>query len=58
MTPVVTVAQRHVERFAQLQDHVAAGIGPPGLQHADMKALRFKAVEGVSRVAFAFDPER
>jgi len=29
-----------------------------GLKHANMKELRFKADDGVWRVAFAFDPER
>ena len=40
------------------------GLGRPhadtlaGSKHANMKELRFKAVDGVWRVAFAFDPER
>ena len=29
-----------------------------GSRHANMKELRFKAAEGVWRVAFAFDPSR
>ena len=29
-----------------------------GSRHANMKELRFKAADGVWRVAFAFDPER
>ena len=29
-----------------------------GSKHANMKELRFKAADGVWRVAFAFDPER
>lgn len=29
-----------------------------GSRHANMKELRFKAANGVWRVAFAFDPER
>jgi hypothetical protein len=29
-----------------------------GSHHANMKELRFKAVDGVWRVAFAFDPDR
>ena len=29
-----------------------------GSKHANMKELRFKAVAGVWRVAFAFDPQR
>ena len=29
-----------------------------GSKHANMKELRFKAADGVLRVAFAFDPER
>ena len=29
-----------------------------GSHHANMKELRFKAADGVWRVAFAFDPER
>ncbi|MCY1557444.1 putative toxin HigB2 [compost metagenome] len=29
-----------------------------GSKHANMKELRFKADDGVWRVAFAFDPER
>jgi hypothetical protein len=29
-----------------------------GSRHANMKELRFNAVDGVWRVAFAFDPER
>jgi len=29
-----------------------------GSKHANMKELRFTAVDGVWRVAFAFDPER
>lgn len=29
-----------------------------GSRHANMKELRFKAVDGVWRVAFAFDPRR
>ena len=40
------------------------GLGRPhadtlaGSKHANMKELRFKADDGVWRVAFAFDPER
>ena len=40
------------------------GLGRPhadtlaGAAHANMKELRFKAADGVWRVAFAFDPER
>lgn len=40
------------------------GLGRPhadtlaGSRHANMKELRFKAADGVWRVAFAFDPER
>jgi len=29
-----------------------------GSKHANMKELRFKAADGVWRLAFAFDPER
>jgi len=29
-----------------------------GSKHANMKELRFKANEGIWRIAFAFDPER
>ncbi len=29
-----------------------------GSKHVNMKELRFKAADGVWRVAFAFDPER
>ncbi|CAN5272520.1 type II toxin-antitoxin system RelE/ParE family toxin [soil metagenome] len=40
------------------------GLGRPhadtlsGSRHASMKELRFRATDGVWRVAFAFDPER
>jgi hypothetical protein len=40
------------------------GLGRPhvdtlaGSKHANMKELRFKAADGVWRVAFAFDPKR
>ena len=29
-----------------------------GSRHANMKELRFKAADGIWRVAFAFDPKR
>lgn len=59
---------------AEVQDELLAmtalleaygpGLGRPhadtlsGSRHANMKELRFKAADGVWRVAFAFDPER
>jgi len=50
----------HVEVLAEF----GPGLGRPhvdtlaGSRHANMKELRFKAADGVWRVAFAFDPER
>jgi ATP-dependent RNA helicase DeaD len=34
--PLITLAQRHVERLAQLQDHRPAGIGTGGFEEADV----------------------
>jgi hypothetical protein len=50
----------HVEVLAEF----GPALGRPhvdtlaGSRHANMKELRFKAADGVWRVAFAFDPER
>lgn len=54
------------ELLAQLQvlERFGPELGRPqvdtlnGSKHANMKELRFKADDGVWRVAFAFDPER
>jgi len=49
---------------ARLLEQFGPGLGRPridtldGSRHANMKELRFKAADGVWRVAFAFDPER
>ena len=41
-----------------LRGGAAAAAALAGSRHANMKELRFKAADGVWRVAFAFDPER
>ncbi len=43
--PRVAFAQRDVERFADLEDHLAAGMGPAGFEKADV-ALRDAGGEG------------
>lgn len=49
---------------ASLLETIGPQLGRPnvdtlnGSQHANMKELRFKAADGVWRVAFAFDPRR
>jgi hypothetical protein len=48
----------------KLLQHSGPQLGRPhadtlkGSKHANMKELRFKADDGVWRIAFAFDPER
>jgi hypothetical protein len=67
-------ADEHADLDEAVQDELAAMIkllavaGPTlkrpgadtldGSKHANMKELRFKAADGVWRVAYAFDPER
>ncbi|MBV9385210.1 MAG: type II toxin-antitoxin system RelE/ParE family toxin [Chroococcidiopsidaceae cyanobacterium CP_BM_ER_R8_30] len=49
---------------ASLLETIGPQLGRPnvdtlnGSQHANMKELRFKAADGVWRIAFAFDPRR
>jgi hypothetical protein len=67
-------AEEHADLDEAVQDELAAMVkllkvaGPTlkrpgadtlnGSKHANMKELRFKAANGVWRIAYAFDPER
>ncbi|MEM6414209.1 MAG: type II toxin-antitoxin system RelE/ParE family toxin [Pseudomonadota bacterium] len=57
---VKTVMEAHIALLAtfgpQLSRPQADTLN--GSRHANMKELRFKAADGVWRVAFAFDPDR
>jgi hypothetical protein len=53
-----------IEAHTKLLERFGPQLGRPhadtlkGSKHANMKELRFKAADGVWRVAFAFDPAR
>lgn len=56
--------QDEILAHARLIEKFGPGLGRPrvdtlkGSRHANMKELRFYVADGVSRVAFAFDPRR
>lgn len=56
--------QEAILAHAQLLKAFGPSLGRPrvdtlkGSKHSNMKELRFRAVDGVWRVAFAFDPKR
>ena len=58
------VVQNELMAHARLLQEFGPELGRPradtlnGSRHANMKELRFKASDGVWRVAFAFDPKR
>jgi hypothetical protein len=58
------VVQDELLAHARLLEEFGPQLGRPrvdtlnGSKHANMKELRFNAVNGVWRVAFAFDPKR
>lgn len=61
---LVDDVQDEILAHAELLATFGPALGRPhvdtlsGSRHANMKELRFRAADGVWRVAFAFDPER
>ncbi len=64
MNELVEEVQNELLAYAKLLENYGPSLRRPhadtlnGSSHANMKELRFKAGDGVWRVAFAFDPER
>lgn len=62
--PEFDAVQDELLAHARLLEEFGPTLGRPrvdmlnGSRHANMKVLRFDAVDGVWRVAFAFDPKR